>query len=181
MSLVLRLQLFAHASTDALAEVRFPADEPVSDRGRRELERVRPPVVDHALTAPERRTVDTAAVLGVRAESDTALRELDYGTWAGKPMSTVPEADLAAWLIDPHAAPHGGESIVALLGRTRGWLDEMGGRSGRWLAVTHPSVIRAATVCVLEAPASAFWRVDVRPASVTRLHARDGRWTLRLA
>ncbi|MGV9743764.1 histidine phosphatase family protein [Rhodococcus zopfii] len=180
MSLVLRLLLFAHASTDALAVARFPSDDPLSDRGRRELRRVHPPVVDHALTAPERRAVETAAALGARAEPDAALREVDYGNWTGRSMSEVPEADLAAWLTDPHAAPHGGESIAALLDRTRCWLDTMADRSGRWLAVTHPSVVRAATVCALGAPASAFWRVDVRPVSVTRLHARDGRWTLRL-
>lgn len=180
MSFVLRLHLFAHASTDALTAARFPADEPLSERGLRELARVSPPVVDHALTAPQRRTVDTAATLGMHAEPDAALRELDYGAWTGLPTSAVPEADLAMWLTDPHAAPHGGESIAELIDRIRSWLDAMAVRSGRWLAVTHPSVVRAATVCALEAPASAFWRVDVRPVSVTRLHARDGRWTLRL-
>ncbi|MBH0122126.1 histidine phosphatase family protein [Rhodococcus sp. HM1] len=180
MSLVLRLLLLAHASTDALADVRFPADDPLSDRGRRELRRVHAPAVDHTLSAPERCTVETAAALGMCAEPDAALRELDYGTWTGRPMSAVPEADLAVWLTDPHAAPHGGESIATLLDRTRCWLDTMAGRSGRWLAVTHPSVVRAATVCALGAPVSAFWRVDVRPVSITRLHARDGRWTLRL-
>lgn len=180
MSAVLRLQLLTHASTDAQTVARFPTDEPLCVRGRRELARATPPVVDVALTAPERRAVDTAAALGLHAEADPALRDLDYGAWAGLSMAAVPPADLTAWLTDPHAAPHGGESIVALLDRTRCWLDSMAAGSGRWLAVTHPSVVRAAVVCAVGAPASAFWRIDVRPATITRLHARGGTWTLRL-
>ncbi|CAM2929650.1 histidine phosphatase family protein [Prescottella defluvii] len=180
MSVVLRLLLLAHASTEALASARFPSDEELSGRGRRELARMSTPIADHALAGPERRARDTAAALGLVSEPEAALREIDYGAWAGLPMSAIPEPDLAAWLTDPDAAPHGGESVAMLLDRVQDWLDSLADRTGRWVAVTHPSVVRAATVCALGAPASAFWRVEVRPTGVARLQGRAGRWTLRL-
>jgi broad specificity phosphatase PhoE len=180
MGLVPRLFLIAHASTDAQRSARFPTDEPVSERGRRELARAEPPVVDRTLTAPELRAVATTVALGWSAVPTPALRDLGYGTWAGSEMDAVPGPELATWLTDPGAAPHGGESIAGLVARVDGWLRTLDGSSERVGAVTHPAVIRAATVCALGAPASAFWRIDVPPLSVTRLNGRDGRWTLRL-
>ncbi len=174
-----RLFLISHASTHAQQHVRFPADDPISERGRRELERVAPPVIDRALTAPEVRSVDTAATLGWSATVEPALRDLDYANWSGMPMDSVAEVELAAWLTDPASTPHGGESIVDLIARVGSWLDTIDESPERIGVVTHPAVVKAAVVCALGAPASAFWRADVRPLSVTRFSGRGGRWTLR--
>ena len=81
-------------------------------------------------------------------------------------------------MTDPHAAPHGGESLAALLGRVAGWLDAQAACHGRGIAVTHAGVVKAAVVHALGAPAAAFWRVDVTPLALTELHAHDGRWTV---
>jgi len=175
-----RLFLIAHASTDAQRHVRFPDDERLADRGLRETIRVEPPVVDRMLSAPERRAVGTAAAWGVTAVVDERLRDLDHGVWRGLPMDDVPESELARWLSDPDAAPHGGESLTGLIARVGAWLADLGDPDERVGAITHPAVIRAALVHTLSAPASAFWRIDVRPVSVTRLHGRGERWTLRL-
>lgn len=43
---VVRLTLLAHASTEAQRAARFPADEPLSQRGRRELGRAVAPVAE---------------------------------------------------------------------------------------------------------------------------------------
>ena len=88
-------------------------------------------------------------------------------------------ADLAVWLTEPTQAPHGGESVVDLIIRVRGWLDSLAGRRGRLVAVTHPSVIRAAILVVLDSPPKSFWRIDVGPASRTVMHFRGHAWTLR--
>ena len=82
-------------------------------------------------------------------------------------------------MTDPDAAPHGGESLTALLARVRAWLDGAGGagRAPR-SPITHGGVVKAAVVAALDAPPSAFWRVDVSPCSITELHAHDGRWTV---
>ncbi|WAL45635.1 histidine phosphatase family protein [Rhodococcus pyridinivorans] len=174
-----RLFLIAHASTRATEQARFPCDESVSERGRRELGRVAVPVVDRWVCAPERRAVDTVHAFGVPAEIDSALRELDYGRWCGAGLDELPESDLAMWLTEPASAPHGGESVEDLICRIGTWLAAQDDSYERVGVVTHPAVVRAATVCALDAPASSFRRVDVGPLDVVRLYGGPGRWTLR--
>jgi broad specificity phosphatase PhoE len=81
-------------------------------------------------------------------------------------------------MTDPDAAPHGGESLSALLARVRAWLEGQATLDGTAIAITHGGVISAAVVIALDAPPSAIWRVDVAPLSITELHAHDGRWTV---
>jgi broad specificity phosphatase PhoE len=50
---------------------------------------------------------------------------------------------------------------------------------GACVAVTHPSVVRAAIVQVLDAPAASFWRLDIAPASLTDLRYDGRRWRVR--
>ena len=45
--------------------------------------------------------------------------------------------------------------------------------------MTHPAVIRAALVTVLDAPPIAFWRIDVPPLTRMWLTGRGGIWKLR--
>jgi len=71
------------------------------------------------------------------------------------------------------------ESLTALIRRTAGWLDSVSRTNGRVVAVTHPAIIRAAILTVLDAAPESFWRIDIAPASRTVLHYRHG-WTLRV-
>ncbi|MDT7579105.1 MAG: hypothetical protein QOK35_369, partial [Pseudonocardiales bacterium] len=87
-----------------------------------------------------------------------------------------PEA-VTAWLTDPEATPHGGESLSALVDRVRLWLATA--PAGHTLAVCGPAVVRAAVVAVLGAPPSAFWRQDVAPMTATDLRGGPDRWTVR--
>ena len=191
-----RLTLVSHGMTDALRQARFPLDEPITDSARDALSAstlspsalTRP---DLAFRGPERRARQTALALGIDCSTAPELADLDHGSWAGHSMGQIADTDLLDWLVDPAAAPHGGESVAALLGRVRGWLAGLAGLadtvastpgSGAGpgvLAVTHPSVIRAAVTCALDAPAAAFWRIDIAPATRTVLHGRGQRWTLR--
>lgn len=52
--------------------------------------------------------------------------------------------------------------------------------AGTHRAVVDQAVVRAAVVHALELPAAAFWRLDVRPDTVTTLTGRLGRWNLQL-
>ena len=70
--------------------------------------------------------------------------------------------------------------IVGLVDRVGDWLESLTHDRLRTVAVTHPAVVRAAVVVVLDAAPTSFWRVDVAPVSRTVLHFRDGCWTLRL-
>jgi broad specificity phosphatase PhoE len=81
-------------------------------------------------------------------------------------------------MTDPSFAPPGGESLDALTARVGAWMTDHAGDDVPLVAVTHGGVVRAAIAVALGAPASAAWRIDVAPGSLTELHAHDGRWRL---
>lgn len=108
------------------------------------------------------------------ADVEPALGPWDLGTWSGLPLSELP--DLATWRSDPGWSGHGGESLLALRSRVSQLLTRWHGRTGRWAAVTHAAVIRAAVTWTLHAPAEAAWDIDVPPASLTELHTTPTGW-----
>ena len=176
--MAIRLTLVCSAPAAGVRPGTFPVDEPAAlvgfapDLG----------TIARLLTAPELRARQTAGVIGA-ATIEPGLRECDYGIWRGRDLGEIGAADpagAAAWIADPAAVPHGGEAIAALLERVGGWLDRFDAM-GHTVAVTHPAVIRAAIAHVLAAPATAFWRIDIEPLSVTDLRRHAGRWTLRAA
>lgn len=171
-----RVSLVVHAPTRATATAAFPADEPVHGDVTGRL-----PRSDRRLRGPERACEQTCAALGAGdAAVEPALRGWDAGRWAGRTLDDVAAEDphgVQAWLTDPSAAPHGGESLVDLLERVRTWL---GGRPpGHTLAVCGPAVGRAAVVVAMGAPPPAFWRVDAAPLTLTDLRGGPSRWTVR--
>ena len=179
-----RLTLIRHAPSDATRRSAFPVDEPPDARGLDEAAALAPRLgrFDAAWSGPALRARQTAEALGLRATVATELDECDFGAWRGRTLAELDDEDpvaVAAWIEDPAAAPHGGESLLELLDRVSGWLEARAAEGGRVVAVTHAGVIRAALVCALDAPPLAFWRFDVAPLSRTVLHAHDGRWTVR--
>jgi broad specificity phosphatase PhoE len=178
----LRVLFVCHAATADTRRAVFGGDGPLLDGAARR-------VADLAAHLPQARAVlrsdarccaDTAAALGLAdaAVVDPAVGDWDFGTWRGRGLAEV-EADdptgLVAWRGDPRWAHHGGEALVDVLGRVRGWLDGLQGEGTRTV-VTHSSVIRAAVVCGLEVPEEAFWTIDIAPTSVTELRRRGTRW-----
>lgn len=178
-----RLVLICHASTPAIREAAFPADEALDDKGAMRAAALAGylPKADRCWSSPELRTRQTAQALGLDAEVQPALRDCDYGRWSGDTFEAVharePEA-VAAWLHDPAAAPHGGELILELLQRVAAWLGAEQNHHRQSIVVTHPAVIRAAIVCAIEATPQSFRRIDIAPLSVTRVSSADGRWNL---
>lgn len=128
----------------------------------------------------------TAEALGPAARTEPALGGWDLAGWAGRHLDEVAAAEpaeVAAWLGDPSAAPHGGESLRDLVTRTGAWLDSFGGPDApgaSFLAVAEAAVVRAAVVHGLRLPAEAFWRLDVAPLTLTELGGRSGRWNVGL-
>lgn len=186
MTDLVRLTLVSHAMTDAMAAGRFPADEPLSDTGCRQVEgaceREALDIRGEArqLAGPEQRARQTAQLLGLQATTEPRLADLDCGRWRGETLDRVHPEELQVWLTDPTQAPHGGESIVNLIDRVAGWLQSLAGDAIRTVAVTHPAVIRAAILLVLDTPQKSFWRIDIAPVSRTVMHFRGHCWTLRL-
>ncbi len=177
-----RLTLVCHARTRAQKLARLALDEPLETDWLAK----RPDVGAwyrnvRLLCGPELRTRQTAALFGDEAQVVQALADCDVGRWRGlsidKLLKSEPE-QLQAWLDDPDAAPHGGESVARLCRRVAGWLASLEGKPGHVLAVTHPFVIRAALVNVLHCPATAFNRIDIEPLSTVELRF-NGVWRLR--
>ncbi|WP_226477148.1 histidine phosphatase family protein [Pseudomonas sp. MWU16-30323] len=179
-----RLTLIAHASTRARKRARFALDESVEmDWQQAALSQAprfkRAPLV---LCGPEARTRQTAALFAAEAWVETALRDCDFGRWQGLAIDEVQQAEpeaLQAWLTDSTCAPHGGESVMQLCERVGQWLQSLEQTPGHVLAVTHPFVIRAALLHVMQSPPSLFNLIDVEPLSSTELRF-NGHWRLRL-
>lgn len=176
-----RLTLMCHARTVAQKLACFPTDEPVENIGvASDVLAARYDAPRRLICAPELRSRQTAAWLGADAIVDQALRDCDWGQWQGQSIKDLQHsqaAALQAWLEDPHATPHGGESVAQVCKRVSKWLVSLQTTPGHVVAVTHPFIIRAAVIHVMQG--SAFHDIDVEPLSAVELRF-TGRWRLRL-
>ncbi len=178
-----RILLVRHASTSATRSAAFPADEPLDERGRAAASELAATLPGgwEVVSSPATRCRETAEAAGLAARIDPALAECDFGAWSGSTLADVYARDpaaVAAWMSDPDACPHGGETLTLFAARVGRWLDDQARRDGGAVAITHGGVVKAALVHALGAPLAVFWRIDVAPLSVSELHAHDGRWTL---
>ncbi|MCX5402066.1 histidine phosphatase family protein [Streptomyces sp. NBC_00102] len=191
--MTLRVTFVSPALNPALREARFAGDGegPIDDAGERRARAAASavPCAGLHLSGPSERCLCTARALGLPVTAEPRLRDWEMGRWRGRRLSDVAAAEpdgIADWLGDPAATPHGGESMLALIGRVGGWLDSLTGvvgageAGGRMIAVAEPSVVRAAVVHAVRLPPEAFWRLDVAPLSFTTLTGRSGRWNLSL-
>lgn len=187
-----RLLLVRHGTTAATRRALFPSStgsaprehcEPLDRAGRAEASRLCPalPAPDRCWSSHALRALQTAQLLGHEPERCAELAEGDFGGWAGRSLDEVHAAQpdaLARWLADPALAPHGGETLDAVRARARCVLARAAALSGTTLAISHGGWIKAAVLEVLELPASAIWRIDVAPCSVTELRSHASRWQL---
>ncbi|MGW1202338.1 histidine phosphatase family protein [Streptomyces cyaneofuscatus] len=195
--MTVRVMLVSPAMNAALREARFDGDAPLDRAGERSARAAAAavPRSGAVLSGPSERCLGTAAALGLVARAEPALTGWDLGRWSGRRLDEVGAAEpdaVAAWIGDPSAAPHGGESLRALVERVGGWLDGTGGAGTlaagdgpgatdrSILAVAEPAVVRAAVVHALALPPETFWRLDVPPLVLTELSGRSGRWNVRL-
>ncbi|MFF3997341.1 histidine phosphatase family protein [Streptomyces cyaneofuscatus] len=195
--MTVRVMLVSPAMNAALREARFDGDAPLDRAGERSARAAAAavPRSGAVLSGPSERCLGTAAALGLAARAEPALTGWDLGRWSDRRLDEVGAAEpdaVAAWIGAPSAAPHGGESLRALVERVGGWLDGTGGTDTlaagdgpgatdrSVLAVAEPAVVRAAVVHALALPVEAFWRLDVAPLVLTELSGRSGRWNVRL-
>ncbi|MFF0446650.1 histidine phosphatase family protein [Streptomyces sp. NPDC004609] len=180
--MTVRVTLVSPAMTSALREARFEGEVSLDEQGLTAARAVAGTLsrAGRPLTGPSLRCRETADALGLAAEPVAALADWDVGRWRGRRLAeitgTEPEA-VSAWLADPSAAPHGGESLTALCERVARWLASLPG--GQVLAVVEPALIRVVVVHALALPPETFWRLDVPPLALTELTGRSERWNLR--
>jgi len=68
--------------------------------------------------------------------------------------------------------------FLGLMRRAANWLVDEQARDQRSITVTHSTIIQAAVVHAMDTPPQSFWRMDIRPLSVTHLSSRGGRWNI---
>ena len=108
------------------------------------------------------------------------LRECDFGAWTGKALIDVASEDTAgleAWLHDPSAAPHGGESLAKLINRVAA-LDDHPWPDGRNVVVVTPLVARALLVHALGAAPEVIFHIDIAPLGRASLSRSNSAWRL---
>ena len=115
--------------------------------------------------------------LGLEVTVDPRLREIDLGSWSGRPRAEVlaqHREELLAWLrCDEEVRGGGGETLTELRDRVWAAMDDLGrrlldGGGGTALLFTHGGPIRTTTGAVLGLPAGAERRIQpVRNGSVT--------------
>jgi broad specificity phosphatase PhoE len=158
-----RLAVVAHGPTASTSKAAFGGDDQL----------IRPKAIKQLrervacwVSAPEPACLLTAAQLGGDPQVLDGLRGCDFGSWSGRMLSEVRDADpngLAEWLEDSAAAPHGGESLLQLIGRVGAVLDDLAWPEGLSVAVVSPLVARAIAVHALSLPAKSIFRLDVGP------------------
>ena len=99
-------------------------------------------------TSPLRRcrelAEELAPMLGLEAEADPRLCEIDFGRWEMKRWDDIPRAEIDLWALDIEGArPHGGECVAQLVQRVGIYLTEIANDQGDVLAVSHLGVARA--------------------------------------
>jgi broad specificity phosphatase PhoE len=175
------LTLLCHATTASMRVGAFGrADESVDEGG---IKRIVPGSVAAArwLSSPALAARQTAEALGVAAQVDEALRDLDPGDWAGRSfadlMASEPDA-FAAWIGDPARGAPGGERLADAQRRIGPWLQLQAQAEAPVAAITHPMVIRAVLASALDLPPPAVLRIDVAPLARAVL-SFHGVWRLK--
>jgi broad specificity phosphatase PhoE len=179
-----RITLISAGTTKALRAATFGGDGPLDDIGRRQAQALAGSLAgaDQCWIAPSQSARETAEALGLKGNVDDSLRDCDFGRWKGltfKQLVLKEPLKLASWISNPGLAPHGGETVEDVIARVGGWLALRGPAKGHTVAITHPAVIRAAIVKVIEAGPQSFWRIDVVPLGAADLRSNGKRWVLR--
>jgi probable phosphoglycerate mutase len=120
------------------------------------------------------RTRQTAAIVaehvGAEVVEEHDLRECAFGEWDGMTFAEVMSQSPAAvnrWLASTAVAPPGGESFDQVERRVRAARDRLLERyeGSTLLLVTHVTPLKTLLRLALDAPAQAYYRIEIRPAT----------------
>lgn len=181
MTLFLLLRHAAHDEVGSFLAGRMPGIV-LGEAGRAQAARFAERLKRERLTAlycsPRERTRQTAeAIASANGLAPPRLLdeldEIDFGDWSGKTFAEL-DAD-EAWrrwnARRSQAVTAGGERFADVGRRIVGAIDRLAGdQPGAAIGlVTHADVIKAAVLHHLGLGADDWWRIEVSPASITRL------------
>lgn len=179
--------LLRHGETPHTAEKRFSGwggDDPgLNERGREQAERAGRHLAasggcDVIVTSPMARTRETAALVaehvGAAVVEEHDLRECAFGDWDGMTFAEVmaqSPAELDRWLASTAVAPPRGESFDDVEQRVRGARDRLLEQyeGSTLLLVTHVTPLKTLLRLALDAPAQAYYRIEIRPATFSTI------------
>jgi broad specificity phosphatase PhoE len=133
------------------------------------------------VSGPEEACQATVVRLGGTAEAIRDLRDCDFGAWTGRALVDIASDDpsgLDAWLRDPNATPHGGESLAELINRVGRVLEDHQWSDGRSVAVVTALVARALLVHALGAAPEVIFRIDIAPLGRALISRSQQTWRL---
>ncbi|SEG97987.1 Broad specificity phosphatase PhoE [Nonomuraea solani] len=167
-----------HATTPGMRAACFPTDENADPASLTRAATLAPLVSQMVgWVAPGRAAWESAVAMGLEPQAVKALAEVDCGRWRGLPYARIAEEEpdeLGRWLADPEAAPHGGESVAAMVARVGEWLGTMRAAPDG-VVVCDVGAIRAALGHALGIEPLGAAAFDLAPLSTTELTlARDG-------
>nr|WP_249730111.1 histidine phosphatase family protein [Chelatococcus sp. YT9] len=171
----------AHDNVGAFLAGRRPGVELGPDglaQARRLGERLRGERIEALFTSPRERARQTAAAIAQScalqpAEIMDGLDEIDFGGWSGRIFGELNhEPSWRRWNeARSLASTPAGERMVDVQARVLAAMELMAkGRENATLAlVSHADVIKAAVMYHLGLRIDDWWRIDIAPASITRL------------
>ncbi|WP_061161135.1 histidine phosphatase family protein [Caballeronia temeraria] len=171
----MELILLCHAATRAMKTGRFPiGDEPAEHDARSQLAPLRARGNARVIASPARVARETAAWIADAFDIVPAFDDIDYGRWRGHSIRETGEREpeqVAAWLADPHARAHGGESVAMLAARVAEGLALIDRLKGceRCIVVTHAIVVKVALAQALGKPLTSVYAMNLAPLSTTVL------------
>lgn len=183
-----RILLIRHASTAETGKTlsgRLPGI-PLSAKGRSEAQAMADALATLSISAvygsPIERTVETATIIaaahGIRVKKDKGLLEADYGNWSGKKLAQLRKAP--EWPLiqraPSHAAFPGGETMRAMQNRIIEAIPRLAATHANEtiVLVSHADPIKSYIAHALGMHLDQFQRIDIAPASLTRIDMHHG-------
>lgn len=183
LSPVTRLLILRHASTAETGKTlsgRLPGI-PLSVKGRAEAQAMADALATTPIAAiyssPIERTVETATIIAahhkLRVKKDKGLLEADYGDWSGKKLTQLHKAP--QWPLiqraPSHAAFPGGETMRSMQHRIIDGIPRIAAAhpNETIVLVSHADPIKSYVAHVLGMHLDQFQRIDISPASLTRV------------
>ncbi len=138
--------------------------------------------IDHLVTSPARRCVETAQRLIKHMEPhcEAGLWEQDFGEWEGLLSAQVPDIGTLSADALARYCPPGGESFAEVCVRVRSVIQALAsGKARRIAVIAHAGSIRAALAVALGVDPGVALKFEVAPLSRTKIRAMaDGTFAI---